>query len=120
MPNNNPFKEKTLLLGKEVYRLVNYFPDYERFALADQLRRAVASIGSNYSEGLGRATNRDVRNFLSIARGSANEVAYQLEFAVSVGYLSSQQVETALGLCEECSAILTAMMKRFNDGEGRC
>ena len=36
-----------------VYRLTREFPDYEKFGLANQMRRATVSISSNIAEGNG-------------------------------------------------------------------
>ena len=38
----------------DVYKLLEQFPDSERFALCGQIRRAVVSIPSNIAEGMGR------------------------------------------------------------------
>ena len=37
-----------------VYSLLKKFPQYENYALCDQVRRAAISIPSNIAEGLGR------------------------------------------------------------------
>ena len=61
-------------LVKEVYTLLENMPSSERFALSDQLRRAVISVPSNIAEGLGRSTNKDKGHFMQIAYGSLMEV----------------------------------------------
>ena len=45
-------------------------PTAERYALGDQLRRAVVSIPSNIAEGFGRDSHKDFAHFLAQARGS--------------------------------------------------
>ena len=70
-----------------VYGLLDALPNHERFALCDQLRRAVISIPSNIAEGFGRDSHKDFGHFLSIARGSLYEVDTQLEIAERMGYL---------------------------------
>lgn len=77
--------QKAMELVREVYRLSKQFPADERFALTDQLRRAVVSIPSNIAEGNGRAGNKDYAHFLSIARGSLFETMTQLQIAEDLG-----------------------------------
>ena len=60
------------------------------FSLVDQMRRAAASIGMNLVEGSRRLNNREYRQFVGIARGSAGEVCYQLLLAKDLGYLSEE------------------------------
>ena len=57
-------------LVTKVYILLQKFPDYERFALCDQIRRAVISIPSNIAEGAGRFSLKDRIRFLDISYGS--------------------------------------------------
>lgn len=67
--------------------------------LADQLRRAAASITLNFSEGAGKTTGADRKRYFASARGSANEVAAILDVALAFGVvhqtLHLQMVETA-------------------------
>ena len=50
--------QKSMELVRAVYALSKAFPVDERYALTDQLRRAVVSIPSNIAEGSGRASMR--------------------------------------------------------------
>ena len=61
----------------EVYRLLEQFPQSERFALIDQIRRAVISVPSNIAEGSGRMSYKEKIHFLEIAYGSLMEVYCQ-------------------------------------------
>ena len=56
--------QKAMALVKAVYALSKQFPSEERYALTDQIRRAVISIPSNIAEGNGRASNADYGHFL--------------------------------------------------------
>ena len=104
--------QKAMELVKVVYALAKKFPVDERYALTDQLRRAVVSIPSNIAEGNGRASNADYAHFLSIARGSLYETMTQLEIAEGLGYIGkpSQELEV---LVSEVGRMLTTMIKRF-------
>ena len=75
----------------QVYALLRLFPNYEQFALCDQLRRAVISIPSNIAEGMGRYSEKEQTHFLEIAYGSLMEVNSQLDIAVDLNYITKEQ-----------------------------
>ena len=79
--------QMSMTLCENVYGLMRSFPPDERFALCDQLRRAVVSIPSNIAEGNGRDSKSEYARFLSIARGSLYEAQTQLELAERLGYI---------------------------------
>ena len=103
--------QKAMSFSKVVYAMIRAFPSEERYALADQIRRAVVSISSNIAEGCGRATNRDYAHFLAIARGSLYETMSQLELAQNLGYIDS--LSDAEELAVEISRMLTTLMKKY-------
>ena len=43
----------------EVYRLLDSFPKFEKYALCDQIRRAIVSVSSNIAEGSGRTSLKE-------------------------------------------------------------
>ena len=104
--------QRSMELTAEVYALSKRFPAEERFALTDQLRRAVVSIPSNIAEGCGRSSNKDYAHFLSIARGSLYETMTQLQIAVNLGYIAGLPVELN-GLIDEVGRMLGSMLKKF-------
>ena len=103
--------QKAMQFTKVVYSLVKQIPKIEKYALTDQIRRAVVSIPSNIAEGCGRATNRDYAHFLSISRGSLYETMTQLEVAQSLGYVGP--ISDAESLAAEISRMLTSLMKKY-------
>jgi len=97
--------------AKMVYAFVRQLPTEEKYALADQLRRAGISVPSNIAEGNGRGSNKDYAHFLAIARGSLFETLTQLELAKSFGYISDY--DAAIPLATEISRMLTAMLQKY-------
>ncbi len=71
----------------EVHKFALAFPDYERFALTDQVRRSSKSIPANIAEGYGRRkSTREFKHYLTLALGSANETIVHLEIARALTY----------------------------------
>ncbi len=71
-----------------VYQKTRTFPKEEMYGLVSQLRRASASVGANIAEGCGRRSDAEMRRFVQIARGSANEVEYHLLLAKDLEYMT--------------------------------
>ena len=103
--------QKAMLLSKAVYKLIDQLPATEKYALSDQVRRAVVSVPSNIAEGCGRASNRDYAHFLAIARGSLYETMTQLELAQSLGFIDA--IKDVEELASEISRMLTSLMKKY-------
>ena len=103
--------QKAMELSRLVYALVRKFPVEEKYALSDQVRRAVVSIASNIAEGCGRTSNRDYAHFLSIARGSLYETMTQLEMAKGFGFVDD--LVPVENLSSEISCMLTALIKKY-------
>ena len=82
-------------LVKEVYGLLPKFPNEERFALCDQLRRAVISIPSNIAEGFGRSSVKERKYFFVVVYGSLTEVHCQLQIACDLGYITEEDFRQA-------------------------
>lgn len=78
-------------LVKDIYVLQNSFPQEEKYALGDQIRRSATSITSNIAEGSGRNAIREKIHFLEIAFGSMTECFSQLQIAQDLGYISEKR-----------------------------
>ena len=76
-----------------VYKLLDSFPDTEKFALCNQIRRAAISVTSNIAEGVSRTSNKEKIHFLEIAYASMMEVDSQLDVSIELGYITIEQYE---------------------------
>ena len=78
----------------DVYHLLDNFPKFEKYALCDQIRRAIVSVPSNIAEGSGRRSLKEQIHFLEIAYGSLMETYNQLLIAIELTYITEESVET--------------------------
>ena len=70
-----------------VHNLVLTFPEYEKYALVDQIRRASKSVPANIAEGYGRRKSaKEFKRYLSMSLGSANEMIVHLEVTRELQY----------------------------------
>ena len=88
----NIWKESRVLV-KDVYELLKKFPSSEKYALSDQIRRAIVSVPSNIAEGFDRGSNKEIKQFLMVARGSLAEVYTQVTLAYDLEYINKPDFE---------------------------
>ena len=99
-------KGKQLTLA--VYREFRLLKD---FGFKNQILRAVISICNNIAEGFERKSNKKLRQFMYISKGSCGEVRSMLHIAVELGYITKQQFEDMYNLSYEISRILGGFVK---------
>ncbi len=75
-----------------VYRLIKLLPGEEKFALAQQMRRAAVSITNNLAEGHGRYNWQDRMRFCRNARGSLTEVVDDINVCIDEGYAEPEHL----------------------------
>src|SRR3954471_2915302 len=100
-------------LTLEVYGETRAFPKEERYRLTSQLRRAATSIPANIAEGCGRNGDAELARFLTIAKGSANELDYFLLLAHDLGYLKSSRYEQLAQDVHDISRMLANFVDRL-------
>ena len=101
--------QKARELVKEVYKLQKRFPNEERFALGDQIRRSITSATSNIAEGSGRESNKEKIHFLEIAFGSLMDAFSQLQNAQDIEYITETEVEKLRPQFEEISKMISGL-----------
>ncbi len=80
----------SLEYADKCYNIANRFPQYEQYALSDQLRRAALSISNNIAEGSGSSSNNGFSAFLDISIKSALETVNILFFAKKRKYVDEK------------------------------
>jgi four helix bundle protein len=92
-----------------VYSLLKKYPQYENYALCDQIRRSAISIPSNIAEGLGRMSIRERIHFIEIAFGSLAEVSCQLDISEALGYITNDELDEAERKAERLSKVMSGL-----------
>ena len=105
--------QKAKEVVKRTYKLLKKFPDEERFAMCDQLRRASVSVTSNIAEGVNRFSLKDKARFIEIAYGSLMEVSSQFEVAEEIGYISTADRQNMDVLIEEDARLLSGLLNSY-------
>ena len=82
--------QASMELAVQVYALTAQFPKAETYGLISQLRRAAVSVASNIAEGKGRASDRELVQFLCHSRGSVFEIETQVGIAERLGYAEGE------------------------------
>src|SRR2546426_4305026 len=77
---------------KKMYGVARRLPDFEKFELASQVRRASVSLTNNMAEGHGRWYFLDHIKFLLPARGSLEELQDDLNICDDEKYLPAMEV----------------------------
>jgi four helix bundle protein len=110
--------EKAHTLTLEVYRATRTFPQEERYGLTSQLRRSVASVPANISEGCGRDGDAELRRFLQIAMGSAAETEYHLLLARDLLYLDEALYQGLNDQTCEVKRMLASLIRKTSPPSG--
>jgi len=98
-------------VARDVSRLATTFRGPAALQRGDQLVRAACSIPANISEGCGRGTIAEFRQFIIYARGSAHEVRSHLQ----VTKLIDSRVRTECSRLESRVTLVIKMLGRLYD-----
>ena len=77
---------------KTMYAVTRQLPDFEKFEIASQIRRAAVSLTNNIAEGHGRYHFADQVRFFLGSRGSLQELVDDLNICDDERYLESGKV----------------------------
>lgn len=103
--------QKSYDLTLEIYNLTTNFPLEERFALADQMKRAAVSVSSNIAEGFSRQSFKEKVQFYKMSQGSLTELQNQLLIAQGVGLITKECSQSAEAQSEIVLKLLYGLIK---------
>ena len=103
--------QKARTLTKELYVL---FETHKNYGFRDQILRASVSIMNNIAEGFDRGSNKELKQFLIISRGSSAEVRSMLILAKDLDYISEEEYMRMSGTVKDISRLLTGFIKSLS------
>ena len=80
-------------LVMECYKTTLRFPNEEKFAMVQQIRRAALSVHLNLAEGCSRKSQSERVRFFEIARGSLIEIDTAIGIAYKLTYADLEKLQ---------------------------
>ncbi len=105
--------QKSISFVTNIYTLTRVFPRDEQFGIVSQMRRCSVSIPSNIAEGYGRKSTGDYVRFLQIAMGSVFEIQTQLQIALNLQYVGSDEFGCTYEGSREIERMLSALLSKL-------
>ena len=101
-------------LALQFHQMTLTFPDFEKYELGSQLRRAAISIPVNIAEGYGKKSSlADFKRYLLIAQGSKDEIKVLLEISKDLGYISEQTFLDLFNQYDQLGKQLYSMIQKW-------
>jgi four helix bundle protein len=103
--------QKARELAKAIYAITNEGNFARDFGLRDQIQRAAVSVMSNIAEGFDRGSNRELVQYLFIAKASAAEVQAQLYVALDAKYIDQTTFEKTYDLTKRTGQLIGGFIR---------
>jgi four helix bundle protein len=101
--------------GRELYTcLYRDLYSSSNFSFKDQLLRAALSITNNIAEGFDRGSNRELKQFLIIARGSTAEVRSMLLIDENIRFFAPENRRRYIKTSKDVSRLLTKFIQSIS------
>ena len=99
--------------------IINKFPDYEKYALADGMRRSSRSTTENIAEGFGRYHYQENIQFCRMSRGSVFELMDQFITAFDEKYITEEEYKKGRELLDKGKALLNGYIRYLHKAKDR-
>ncbi len=103
--------KKARELTQAIYQASNTGGFARDFGLRDQIRRASVSVMLNIAEGFERDGRNELRQFLSMAKGSVGEVRAALYVALDADFIDSTEFDRLYGIALETSRLIAGFLR---------
>src|SRR5437660_182268 len=100
---------------KKMYAVTRRLPDFEKYDLGSQTRRAAVSLTNNIAEGHGRYHFADQVRFFLGSRGSLQELVDDLNVCADEKYLDTDAVEALKNEAQRCLGLINGYLRYLRD-----
>src|SRR5690554_4256790 len=81
--------QNSYTLALQIHKMTQNYPDYERYEIGRQLRKAAFSVPMNIAEGYGKKESEaEFKRFLKMSLGSCNEVQVLIDMSKDLQYIN--------------------------------
>jgi len=109
-----------LIAWQEARKLVNLIYDitqknsFKDFGLANQIQKAAFSVMANISEGFGRYSFKDSKQFFTMARGSISEFQSHLYVILDRKMVSEELFKNTYEQSKKTSKLINGLIRNIN------
>ena len=104
-------------LRRKIASVIKTFPEFEKFELMSQMRRASRSVTHNIAEGYGRFHFKENAQFCRISRGSLYEILDQISTALDENYIDNKTYEDTRLMVIDCIKILNGYINYLSNAK---
>lgn len=101
-------------LSRLIFETTKAFPSEHKFGISSQIFRSAVSIPSNIAEGCGRKSEKEFKQFLSIALGSSFELETQIIIAKEVDLITQEKCLELIYRISEIQKMLNGLAKSLD------
>ena len=102
--------QRSRILANDCFLVFKNLKDY---SFKDQLLQCAVSVMNNIAEGYERQTNKELRNFLYISKGSAGELRSMLYLARDLGYIDDVSFSKLKNQSVEIAKLLSGFIRKL-------
>ena len=106
--------QESVSVAVEIVALTDALPRPKPYALIDQMQRAAISVPSNIAEGKGRLSEKELRRFLGMARGSLFELHTQLEISRKLNLVEQATYQCLIIRLRKIGSGINNMIRNLN------
>ena len=107
--------QKSRILVKDVFEIINTIEIFKERVLIDQLSRAVVSVPSNIAEGIGRQYKKETIQFLSISKASLNETETLIFLIADKELIDANHLLRMTDLIIECKKLIQGLINYYKN-----